>query len=328
MSLARTLALLVAVGAGAGYVESVTHAAPASRLRELQRLHDELHARLEAGVGCDPIAVRALADPGRIVIAVRAGVIEDLTARVAHQYLQQVTLDLTTLKAQADGDVRKDTLIGRKSVGRWAVAVVIHDLVGRLRAGRPRLDFAQNVLDVELPVEVEPASGRIGLHFSWDSASVVNLVCKDFEVTLDLEGRIPRQSHVLRGRIELAADDRALTATPLVHGPPIPLRIDLTPGSWSKVEATLRSQDTLGRCGMFLDPEEVLGRLHEIVAKGIKIHLPPSIFRPVRLPARFEETVKVNDRVVHLSLAGERLRSSESMLWSSTQISVVRGLRE
>jgi hypothetical protein len=253
VSLARTLVLLVAVGVGAGYVESVTHAAPASRLRELQRIHDELHARLETGVGCDPIAVRALADPGRIVIAVRAGVIEDLTARVAHQYLQRVTLDLGTLKAQADGDVRKDTIIGRKRVGTWAVAVVIHDLVGRLRAGRPRLDFAHNVLDVELPVEVQPASGRIGLHFSWDSESVVNLVCKDFEVTLELDGRIPRQSHVLRGRIELAADDRALTATPLVHGPPIPLRIDRTPGSWSKVEATLRSQDTLGRCGMFLD---------------------------------------------------------------------------
>ena len=32
--------------------------------------------------------------------------------------------------------------------------------------------------------------------------------------------------------------------------------------------------------------------------------------------------MKVNDSVVQLSLAGERFHSSETMLWSSTQVSV------
>ncbi len=328
MSLVRTLALLVAAGLGAGYVESVIRADSASRLRELRRLNDELQGRLAGAVSRDPIAVSAFADSGQLVIAVRSSLIEDLTARVARQYLQQVTVDVGAVEAHADGELRKDTLIGRKKVGEWAVAIVIKRLVGQLRAGQPRLTFARNVLDVELPLEVQPASGKIGLHFSWKSASVVSILCKDFAVDLDLDGRALRQQHLLRGQLELAADDAALTATPVVHERTFPLKVDLTPDSWGKVEATLRSQDSLGRCGAFLHPESVLQSLHQLVAEGINIKLPRSIFRPVRLPAHFEQTVKVNDSVVQLSLAGERLRSSESMLWSSTMVSVASARSE
>jgi hypothetical protein len=290
--------------------------------QELLRLHDELHGRLAAGVGRDPIVTRALADPGEIIIAVRAELVEGLTARVARQYLQQVTVDVGAVEANADGELRKDTPIGHRKVGEWTVAIVIKRLVGQLRAGQPRLTFARNVLDVELPLEVQPASGRIGLHFSWKSASVVNLLCKDFAVDLDLDGRAVRQQQVLRGQLELAADDDVLTATPVVQERFFPLKVDLTPDSWGKVEATLRSQDSLGRCGVLLNPQSVLQSLHQLVAEGIPIKLPRSIFRPVRLPAHFEQTVKVNDSVLQLSLAGERLRSSESLLWSSTRVRV------
>ena len=322
MSLVRTLALLVAVGLGAGYVESLVRAGSASRLAELRRVNDELQVRLAGAVARDPIAVNAFADSGQLVIAVRSSLIEDLTARVARQYLQQVTVDVGSVEATADGELRKDTPIGLRKGGAWAVASVIKRLVGQLRAGQPRLTFARNVLDVERPLEVQPASGRIGLHFSWKSASVVNLLCKDFAVDLDLDGRALRQQQVLRGQLQLAADDDVLTATPVVQERSFPLKVDLTPDSWGKVEATLRSQDTLGRCGVLLDPQSVLQSLHQLVAEGIPIKLPRSIFRPVRLPAHFEQTVKVNDSVVQLSLAGERLRSSESMLWSSTRVSV------
>ena len=323
MRLARSLALLVAAGLGAGYAVSLSRADSVSRLRELRRLHDALHDRLAEGVRRDPVAARVQADPGQLVIVVRSSLIEELSARVARQYLQQVTVDLKALETHAEGTLRRDTFIGRQKVGEWAVAVVIDELVGQLRAGQPRLSFARNSLDVELPLEVQPTSGRIGLHVSWNAASGVNLVCKDFDVDLEIEGRVPRQQQVLRGRIELGADADALTATPVVDERSFPLKIELTEESWSKVAAALRSQDSLGRCGMFLHPQRVLRKLHELVAEGIRIRLPRSIFRPVRLPARFEQAVRVSDSVVKVALAGERLRSSESMLWSSTTVSVV-----
>jgi hypothetical protein len=319
---AITLALLVAAGLGAGYVESVTRADAAPRRRELQRLHDELHGRLDAGVGRDPTVARALADSGEIIIAVRSQLVEDLTTRVARQYLQQVTLDLTSLEAQAQGTLRKHTFIGRRKIGEWAVAIVIHKLVGQIRAGPPRLSFASNVLDVEMPLDVQPTSGQIGLRFSWDSASLVSLVCKDFEVDMVVDGRVLRQRHLLRGQVELAADDDVLTATPVLHERSFPLKLELAADSWSKVEAALASQNSLGRCGMILDPEHAMRGLRELVAEGIEVRLPRSILRPVRLPARLEQTVKVNDSVVQLSLAGERFHSSKTMLWSSTRVSV------
>ena len=150
----------------------------------------------------------------------------------------------------------------------------------------------------------------------------MNLVCKDFEVDLAVDGRVLRQRHMLRGQVELAADDDALTATPVVHERSFPLKLDLTPASWAKVEAALGSQNSLGRCGAILHPQNVMRGLRELVAHGIEVHLPRSILRPVRLPARLDQTVKVNDSVVQLSLAGERFHSSETMLWSSTQVSV------
>jgi hypothetical protein len=319
---ALSLALLLAAGLGAGYLESVTRADSAPRVRELQRLHDDLHRRLEAGVRRDPIAVRVFADTGQIILAVRASLIEDLTARVARQYLQQVTIDLTEFEAHADGTIRRHTFIGRRKVGDWAVAIVIRKLVGQIRTGPPRLSFASNVLAVELPLELQPASGEVGLHFTWDSASLLNLVCKDFEVNLAVEGRVLRQRHVLRGQVELAADDDALTATPVVDERSFPLKLDLTPASWAKVEAALTSQSSLGRCGAILHPQSVMQSLRELVAHGIDVHLPRSILRPVRLPARLDQTVKVNDSVVQLSLTGERFHSSETMFWSSTRVSV------
>jgi hypothetical protein len=319
----RTIALLVAGGLSAGYIENVTRADSAPRLQALQHLHDQLHTRLEDAVGRDPIAAHVFADPGQLVIAVRAGLIEDLTARIARQYLQQVTLDLAAVEAHADGKLSKDTFLGQKRVGDWDVTVTIHKLIGQLRAGEPRLTFARNVLDVELPVEIQPATGQIGLKFSWDSKSVVNLVCKDFEVNLDLDGRAPRQKHVLRGQITLSANDTELKATPVVPDRSFMLKVDLTPDSWAKVEAALRSQDSVGRCGMFMEPDAVLRALHELVTgRGLRIKLPSRIIRPLRLPAHYEHTVKVNDSVVQLSLENERLSSSESILWSSTKIGI------
>ena len=117
------LALLVAAGLGAGYVESVTRADSAPRLRELQRLHDELHGRLEAGVGRDPIAARAFADTGEIIIAVRASLIEDLTARVARQYL-------------AAGDPRPDGVRGAR--GGNAPQAHVRSAARRSASGRSR----------------------------------------------------------------------------------------------------------------------------------------------------------------------------------------------
>jgi hypothetical protein len=324
VSLARTLVLLAVAGLSAGYVDSRRRTDPGLRGEALQSAHDQLHARLASGIERDPVAARASADPGQIVIAVRSALVEDLTARTARQYLQQVSLDLTAVKAHAGGELRRKTLIGRRKMGVWDVNVVIGSLLGHLQVGPPRVAFARNVLDVELPLEVQAVAIPVELHFAWNSKGLADLVCQDFQLDLPLEGRAARQHHVLKGRIELAAGPLGLSAMPVVPDRSFRLQLELTPDSWTRVRVALRSQDTFSRCGLFLEPEDVLQELRRLVAKGIRVRLPAKIFRRIALPAGFEQEVTVGDRVVRLSLADQKLFSSDAMLWASARVQVAR----
>jgi hypothetical protein len=103
------------------------------------------------------------------------------------------------------------------------------------------------------------------------------------------------------------------------------LQLDLTPASWTTVEAALRSQDSLGRCGLFLKPEKVLEHLHELAAKGITIHLPHSLLQPVELPTRFEQTVSIDTRSVKLSLATRAFQMTPELLFTSATVGIDRG---
>jgi hypothetical protein len=261
---------------------------------------------------------RALADSGEIIIAVRAQLVEDLTTRVAAQYLQQVTLDLTSLEAQAQVDAPQAHVIGRRKIGEWAIAIVIHKLVGQIRAGPPRLSFAS-----KRARRRDAAGGAADIRpdrpaLLWDSASMVSLVCKDFEVDMVVDGRVLRQRHLLRGQVELAADDDALTATPVLHERSFPLKLELAADSWSKVEAALASQDSLGRCGMFLDPENAC----EAARAGRRRDRGPAAALDLRAGTSAGAAGADREgqhRVVQLSLAGERFHSSKNMLWSSTR---------
>jgi hypothetical protein len=312
-----SLALLTAVACG----PSPPGETGGSRLPELREAHGKLHERLEKAMAKDALAGRVFGDSGRVIIAIRSRLIEDLMIKVARQYLDRVAIDLAALESQAHGRIRHHTFLGQVKLGDWRLEMVVDRLTGRLEAGTPRLRFrGENVLAVHLPVEVKAAPGRIAIRFVWDSSSVVSLLCRDFEISSQLEGRVLPQSHLLRGAVQFAATDDFVTVAPLFPDRTIHLKIDLTPESWTKVEAALRSQDTLGRCGILLKPEEVLERLRELAAGGIKVTLPESIFRTVRLPAGLERAVHIDERVIDLSVKTGTLRVTSDMLWSSASV--------
>ena len=57
-------------------------------------------------------------------------------------------------------------------------------------------------------------------------------------------------------------------------------------------------------------------------AKGIGVNLPDSIFRTVDLPARLQESVRVNQRAIGLRVTAESLRIETATLWSSARVQV------
>jgi len=295
----------------------------AARLASLRKIYDDLHGRLEKAVAQDPLAQRVFADRGQVVVAIRSGLIEELAGTVAQRYLDRVSLDLTAVEASHEGAIHKDTFLGRMKVGEWAVDIDIAELRISLAAVQPKVSLrADDRIDIELPVDVKESEGRIGIHFSWNSKSLASLVCKDFDLTRDLRGRVLPQRHVLSGALRIGSGGDSFTLTPVFPDRKIPLKVDLTPSSWQTVEAALRTQDTADRCGTLMKPENLIARLRELAAKGVKVGIPESVFRVVRLPAHLEQAVKIGDRTVNLTVKSEGLTVLPQLLWTSASAHV------
>lgn len=295
----------------------------AARAAALKNTYEQLHARLEKAALGEPLVASAFADRGQVALAIRSGLVEELAGNVARRYLDRVTLDLTGVKAHGSGKLHKKTPFGHIKVGEWNVSIHLGKLVGQLRAGSPRVRLrAPDLIEVDLPVDVEETEGAATLRLDWDSAALANVVCKDFELTRVIRGRVLAQHHRLAGALRLHNTGESLTATPLFPDRRIRLALDLTPRSWAVVEAALRSQDSFGKCGMAMNPEKGLARLKQIAASGITVHLPDRVFRTVRLPARLQTSVKVHRRTVGLMVTAESLRIETAVLWSSASVQV------
>jgi hypothetical protein len=296
-------------------------------LPQLRAEHAALSERLQAAVDRDPLAARVIAGKADVILAIRTDFVETLLAEVAHQYFDDVVVDLGALDADADGEVRPKTAVGRLKLGEWQLSASVERLRGRLRAGHPRLAFHENQVDVDVPVEVLPAAGRIALDFEWDSKGLANVVCRDFAVRQVLDGRVVAQRHRLSLTIRLSDDGGVLSATPSLSERKFALRVELQPEAWASVEQALEAQDSLGRCGLLLKPERVLAELRALAARGIPVRLPDELVRSVTLPAQLAQQVRLGARDVELSLRRPALRVDSELVWSSARISATGARR-
>jgi hypothetical protein len=295
----------------------------ANTLTALEATHARLEARLDKAVVKDPLVVAAFADPGQVVVTMREKLIEKLFRAVAREYLDQVVLDLRDVNAHSSGEIRKDTFLGRVKVGEWDVVVDLEQIVGTLRAGAPSVSLRPpDSLDIVLPIDVLETQGAATLRFRWDSKGVANAVCRDFEVSQRIKGRVLGQTHHLKGALRVFSDGEEVVATPVFPDRRVRLRMDLSRASWRDIESALRSQNTFGRCGMALKPADVLERLKAMAAQGITVRVPRSILRTVRLPASLRESVQMRNGEVSLALSALRLRVENATLWSSAEVQV------
>ncbi len=182
MRASSPLVLAVAAVALAGCATKAPQDDP-PRMASLKASYDHLHERLEKAAATEPLVASAFADRGQVVLAIRSGLIEELAGNVARRYLDRVTVDLSEVEGHSSGELRKKTFLGRIKVGEWSVSVDLGRLVGHLRAGSPRVSLrGPDLIDVELPVDVQETEGDATLRFGWDSAGLVNVVCKDFRI--------------------------------------------------------------------------------------------------------------------------------------------------
>jgi hypothetical protein len=321
----KRLGLLVLLAAGA-----VCRTAPVrdeARLADLRRIHAELHQKLEPLVAADPLVREALqGQEGDLIVAVRWSLIQDVVREGARLYLDRVLLDLGDVEASAHGEIERKTLLGHMTVGSWRVRIVVQRLRVRLKALDPRLEAVRpNELKLRVPVEAMEAPGRVSLHFTWNSASLAKLVCRDFQVSRDLDGRTLRQQHTIGGTVRITAGPDSISVAPLVADEVVRLKVDLSPQSWGVVERTLRSQDSLMKCGLLLDPAKVLERLRQLASEGIKIHLPREMFRTQRFPADIRRTAQIDERPVTVAVRTRSFEATPRVMWSRAAVGIETG---
>jgi hypothetical protein len=295
-----------------------------ARLAELRRVHDRLHEDLEAIVARDPLVREALqGDGGDLIVAVRSAVVQDVVREAARRYLDDVVVNLGALEATTRGQVERKTLLGRMTVGRWRLGIVVDRLAVRLKAGPPVLRVAgPTKLTLRVPVKATEATGRVSLRLGWDSASVANLVCRDFELARTLDGRTLPQEHTIGATFRVSAGPDSVSLEPLAKDDQIELKVDLTPASWAAVDEALRTQDSLTRCGLLLDRDDVLRRLRALASAGFKVRLPTAMFQHVRLPGVFHHTAVIEGRPLKIVFHARTFEATPALMWSRASVGI------
>ncbi len=318
----RAVPLLVALLVGAACHRAVPP--DPGRLAGLRADHERLHEQLDARVAEDSVVQEALAGRSEgLILAVRSPVVQDVLREVARVYFDRMTVDLGELDAKADGQIDHDTFLGRIKVGEWKVAIFIAKLSVELRAKTPRLRVVgPDEVDLRVPVVAQEARGRLSLHFSWDSASVANLVCRDFDLVRELEGRTLPQEHTIGGTFRLSAGPDSVRVEPAITDDTIRVKVDLPESSWAVVTEALETQDSFGRCGMLMDPAKVVERLKELAARGFRVKLPGVMFRGFSFPGAFEHTARIEGQAVAVSLRTQALQVTPRAMWSRAAIDI------
>src|SRR5262249_35996798 len=159
-----------------------------------------------------------------------------------------------------------------------------------------------NEVELRLPMEAQEARGRVVLRFSWDSAAVANLVCRDFEVARELEGKTPRQEHTIGGVFRLSAAGDSLRVQRVLPDDTVRVKVALADRSWAAVREALAEQDRFLKCGLLMDPDRMVERLKARAAEGFPVKLPAVMFREFRFPGVFERTAQIEGHAVAVGL--------------------------
>ena len=274
---------------------------------DLPRLNGALRARLDTLLAADPVVSEAMRTSGDVVIAVRAAFARSVVRELTRRYFDRVVVDLRDIDVFRQGDLNKQTPVGRLRVGEWAVDMRVHQVKGVLRAGEPRVHFLPgNRVELAFPVHLEQGQGRATLDFAYDSKGIANLVCKDFEATQDVSGGVIPEEYPVAGSFRLRTAPNSLTAKP-DFTETFRVRLDLDPGSWAAVRARLEKEDRVGRCGLALNPDKALAELRTLAGRGFDVKLPRQLFRTVILPAEGAQTVQVEQLQVLRGRPPERV---------------------
>jgi hypothetical protein len=277
----------------------------------LERVRGGLRDELARLLATDPRLAEA--PPGGVLIGAPA----PFTSRLAHQLvgglLEHTEIHLTNLKVRKKGSVRVKTLFGKMTPGEYSLNVTVNEIQGRLGADEPDIHYEADRARIRVPAIIREGRGRATIRFQWESKGLAGLACGNVDVTQRVDGQVIRHTYPVEGALDLALEGDHVTATPRVPDVEIRLYVEPSKASWRAVDRLLESQGF--RCRTALKLVDVPKALAGVLDRGLKVKIPSRIFKPVRLPAGFGESVTLYGTTYALDVAPRGLEAVQDILW-------------
>jgi len=283
----------------------------------LERTRDALRERLARLLEADPRLAEA--PRGGMLIGAPAS----FTGRLAHQLvgglLEQTEIRLTNLKARKRGRVQVKTFVGKMEPGSYALDVTVNEVRGRLKAGEPEVHYEDDLARVKIPVTIREGRGQARIRFQWESTGLAGIACGDVDVTENVAGGVRPRSYPVEGDLQLTLENDVVTAAPRVRDLEIRLYVEPSKASWEAVERLVDGQGF--RCRTALKLVDVPNALQGVLDRGLKVKIPGRIFRPVRLPAGFRDSVTLDSTTYRLVVEPRGLEAVQDILWYGADLS-------
>ena len=289
---------------------------------------DSLRAVFEQQLVGDTLIQRLAAAEGDILLGLRTPFVQGVARWTARRYLDDVALHLTPdVTVEEGGEVK--VKIGPLSVnaGEWRVQVTINSVRATLRVDSIGLTVADsNSMSALLIVQVSEGTGDADIHFVWDATTVASIVCRDFEMDESFGGIVEPFTYPVRGRYEFQATPDGILLVPRFERPRLRVSPLPTEESWDRVGQILDEQNDIFRCGLALQPDDMIVRLDRLLRTGFEFELPEVLFQPIRLPARIEDRVEIGPREVEIRNVPVWLHMSPEAIWYGSTLELGRAV--
>lgn len=326
LGVGTTLLVLVisAIGVlGYRYRPRAAREDPAAVLREIQMLttvRDSLRTQVYASfAGSERLRGRPAGD---IVIGLPAPFVEAVLREVILGWFHDVDLRLPPIRVRKAGELKaRVSVLGRRTLGAYALEVNLRDVRAHLQPGAPTMRFSGDGLGLELPVRLAGGSGIARVKIDWASKGIAGPVCGDLSADREVTGQVRPMLYNTRGRIQLAAKDGRILADPAFPGLALRIFVDPAPRSIAILDSLLTSKG--GLCGVALGKARASERIQELIGRGFNVKIPQRFFRPVQLPIAFETALPIQDRALALQVKASALVTTPSFVWMGANVSLV-----
>jgi hypothetical protein len=275
---------------------------------------DSLERRVAGLMAQDP-RIQALPG-GDVVVAVPTSFVRDVIDRLFEDVADRITLRLSGLHARVEKTVKKVI-----TIGAFVVEVDSLKAVGKLRPGKPDLQFGHQGVSLSLPVTVSEGHGEAVIHFIWDGKNVADATCGDMDIRQRVDGTIVPAEYRMSGT--LSFEVRGSRAIGTFHFPETKLRIRVRPSkeSWAAIHAILEEKS--GVCGWVLDKVGVPDLLTGVLeTQGFNVRLPLDRLQPMIFPAGAQDSVTVGGRKLAVNAQTHTFRIDPDAIWYSATVRV------